>query len=32
MGHVNYTDPGLSREHLKFAARWRVRARGRGGI
>jgi len=23
-GHVNYMDPGLSRKHFKFAARWRV--------
>jgi len=25
-------DPGLSREHFKFAARRRIRARGRGEI
>jgi len=28
--HVNYMDPGLSRKHFSFAARWR--ARGRGGL
>jgi len=28
LGHVNYTDPGLFREHFEFVARRRVRARG----
>jgi len=30
--HVNYTDPGLSREHFQFVARQRARARGKGGL
>jgi len=30
-GHVNYTDRSLSREHFEFAARLRVRAKGRRG-
>jgi len=29
--HVNYADPGLSREHFEFVARRRVRTRGKGG-
>jgi len=30
LGHVNYTDPSLSREHFEFAGR--LRAWGRGEL
>jgi len=32
LGHVNYTDPGLSHEYFKFEARRRFRARGQAKV
>jgi len=32
LSHVNYVEPGLYREHFKFVARQKARARDKGGL